>query len=914
MDKLSYLSNTGIDYVEGLYNQYLNDNASVDEGWRRFFEGFEFARSQNGHTSAPTDTKSLQKEISVLNLVNGYRQRGHLFADINPILERPKYEPPLDLSTFSLTEADLDTVFQAGAEVGLGPAKLRDIVDLLHATYCGKLSVEYKYIRIPKIIDWFQSRLEKGRSKGNWTKEDKKQILRKLAQASTFEGFLHRKFVGQKRFSLEGAESVIPALDGTIVHGSDLGIQEFVIGMAHRGRLNVLTNILQKEYDVVFGEFSGKGIADSIFDGDVKYHMGFSSDPVLSNGKKVHLSLAPNPSHLEAVDPVVLGVARARMDKLYNGDHDMICPILIHGDAALAGQGIVYELLQMSRLLGYEVGGTIHIVLNNQVGFTTNQSDARTSTYCTDVAKVTLSPVFHVNGDDPEAVMYATLLAMEFRQEFNRDVFIDIICYRRYGHNEGDEPRFTQPAMYAAIDKHPIPFKVYSDKLLAEGSITPEELKAIEDECNAHLNEELEQAKHSEYELSNLQGRTWKDYRFYDHLKLDPNPETKITDKALKQLAKQITTIPADFAPHKTIAKNYQDRLKMVEETKLVDWGMGENLAYASLIAEGHDVRFSGQDVERGTFTHRHAVINDQNTNAKYCSLNTVNPDKALLRIFNSLLSEYAVLGFEYGYASAVPKSLTIWEAQFGDFANGAQIIIDQFISASTTKWQRMNGLVMLLPHGYEGQGPEHSSARLERFLILCAENNMYILNASTPANLFHALRRQVHAEFRRPLIVFTPKSLLRYPKCVSPLEDFTKKNFQEVIDDASADPKNVTRVVFCTGKLFYELLERQQEKNVTNVAVVRLEQIYPLAFDQLEALKKRYSKAKSWVWAQEEPINMGAWPFLVRSLSHIFPFEVVGRKESASPATGSSVRHKTQQEYIILKALDLKPDAAAVK
>jgi 2-oxoglutarate dehydrogenase E1 component len=910
MDSYSYLTNAGIDYVENLYNEYLTNPGSVDQSWGRFFEGFELARKQNGHAAGTGDTVHLQKEISVLNLINAYRQRGHLFADLNPILPRPAYEPPLDLATFGLTDAELDTLFQAGVELTGAPMKLKDIVALLKETYCGKIGVEFKYIRIPKIVEWFQKRLEKDRSKKDWSREERLRIVKKMAQATSFESFIHRKFVGQKRFSLEGAESVIPALDGVITHGSDLGIQEFVIGMAHRGRLNVLTNILQKEYDVVFGEFSGKGIADDNFDGDVKYHMGFSSDPKLHNGKTVHLSLVPNPSHLEAVDPVVVGVARARMDKMYGGDHDMICPILIHGDAALAGQGVVYELIQMSRLPGYEVGGTIHIVINNQVGFTTDQSDARSSTYCTDVAKVTLSPVFHVNGDDPEAVMYATLLAMEFRQEFNRDVFIDVICYRRYGHNEGDEPRFTQPKMYAAIDKHPIPYKVYTDSLLAAGAITQADIDKIDQECADHLNSELEQTKTNQYSVKGELGRAWKDLDFYDNHKLEPNPDTKVSDKLLKDLAKKITTIPESFAPHRNIKKNYEDRLKMVTDANAIDWGMGENLAYAALLHEGHDIRFTGQDVERGTFTHRHAVINDQNTNEKYCSLNTINPEKAQLRIFNSLLSEYAVMGFEYGYASAMPQTLTIWEAQFGDFVNGAQIIIDQFLSASKTKWQRMNGLVLLLPHGYEGQGPEHSSARLERMLVLCAENNMFVLNCTTPANLFHALRRQVKAKNRRPLVVFTPKSLLRLPACVSKVEEFTKQGFHELYDDSRVDAKKVTRVVLCTGKLYYDLLAQQEAHKVEDVAIVRLEQIYPLPIDQLEALKKTYPKAKNWVWAQEEPINMGAWPFLVRKLYSVLPLEVVGRKESASPATGSPYQHKTQQEYIIRKALDLKPDA----
>jgi 2-oxoglutarate dehydrogenase E1 component len=933
MDRFSYLSNADVAAIDQLYQAYVADPASVDTQWARFFEGFDFARTSyplhpngsNGAATTPTgsvDARQVSKEIGVLNLIAAYRSRGHLFAQINPILTRPDYKPDLNLEQFGLGEADLDTAFQAGAELGLGAAgsrvTLRQIIEHLKQTYCGPIGVEYLYIRNPPIIKWLQARMEPTRFTAEFKPEEKKQILRKLGQASTFEGFIHRKFVGQKRFSLEGAESIIPALDGVIRAGAELGIAEFVIGMAHRGRLNVLTNIMQKEYDQVFGEFEGKGLADSVFDGDVKYHMGYSSDVVTPTGKNVHLSLAPNPSHLETVDPVVVGTARAKMDNLYGGDNNKICPILIHGDASIAGQGVVYELIQMSRLKGYEVGGSVHIVINNQVGFTTSQSDARSSTYCTDVGKVTLSPVFHVNGDDPEALTMVTQLAIAFRQEFKRDVFIDIICYRKYGHNEGDEPRFTQPLMYEAIGKHPSPFQVYSDKLLKEGAITREEFSKLEKELADNLDLELEQARErTAGALSTKLTRSWEQLGFYDDVNLEPNPDTAVAVDMLKLIAEKVSTLPTDFNAHRNIVKLLETRREMVLTTDKVDWGMGEHLAYGSLLLGGNNVRISGQDVERGTFSHRHAVVTDQKTDAKYVPLNNLREKQNTLYIYNSLLSEYAVMGFDFGYASAAPGTLTIWEAQFGDFMNGAQIIIDQFLTASKTKWQRMNGLVLLLPHGYEGQGPEHSSARMERFLTLCAQNNMYVCDFTTPANLFHALRRQVLTPFRRPLVVFTPKSLLRHPRAVSSVADFAQGGFKEVIDDARVKPAQVKRVVLCTGKLYYDLVEQQEGLDKNDIALVRLEQMYPFPKDQLLALVKRYPKAKEWVWAQEEPENMGAWSFVMRKLREVEvlrDIQVVARRESSSPATGSGSQHASQQQYIIKKALDIAPDTELVK
>jgi 2-oxoglutarate dehydrogenase E1 component len=909
MDKYSYLSAAEIEYIDQLYQTYLRDPQLVDATWQKFFEGFDFAnanlspRSQN-FSGTSKDSSKVEKEFNVINLINAYRSRGHLYAKVNPILPNPDSRESLAYTHFGLEEADLQTTFFAGNEIGLGPATLQEIINFLETIYCQHIGIEYKYIRDPERIKWIENKIERGNLSPTYNQEEKNRILRNLGKASSFENFLHRKFVGQKRFSLEGAESIIPALESIIERGADLGVQEFTIGMAHRGRLNVLTNILQKEYDAVFGEFSGKGISNNEFDGDVKYHLGYSSDRTLSNGKKVHMSLAPNPSHLEAVVPVLVGITRAKMENIYNNDNSSICPILIHGDASLSGQGVVYEVIQMSKLPGYEVGGSIHIVINNQVGFTTDPREGRSSVYCTDVGKVTLSPVFHVNGDDPEAVVYVAKLAMEFRQQFKTDVFIDLICYRKYGHNEGDEPRYTQPLLYNAIAKHDSPFEVYSQTLLRQKAITSEDLEALQKELNDYLDKEWEEYKVNEYELEVEPKRIWTNIQFYKDHELEPNPDTRVSAEILTLIADKISQIPAHIQVHKNLQKLFKDRYEMVTQTNKIDWGMAEHLAYGSLILEGYNVRISGQDVERGTFSHRHAVVKDIETEEKYIPLNFLKKDqKNFLKIYNSLLSEFGVLGFELGYAYSAPFTLTIWEAQFGDFVNGAQIIIDQFLSAAKTKWQRLCGLTLLLPHGYEGQGPEHSSARPERFLALAAENNMYVCNFTTPANLFHALRRQIHSSTRRPLIVMTPKSLLRHPLCVSTLDDFTSVNLQEVYDDPIANPKKAHRIVFCTGKIYYDLHTRREKENLEEIAIIRLEQIYPFPAAQLHEIIKKYKKAKSFVWVQEEPENMGYWSFILRKFKEV-ELEVIARKESASPATGSPTIHAAQQENIITRAL----------
>ncbi|MCB0401672.1 MAG: 2-oxoglutarate dehydrogenase E1 component [Flavobacteriales bacterium] len=897
MDKHSYLSNADGNVIEDYYQQYLNNPESVEEGWRKFFEGFEFAR-KNYDTDVP---EGFDKEFKVIDLINGYRSRGHLFTKTNPVRTRRQYTPNLDIENYGLEQSDLNTVFQAGNEVGIGPATLKDIIDHLEETYCQSIGIEYTYIRKPEERDWIKDRIElKNRLK--FTAEDKKHVLHKLNQAVVFEQFLHKKFVGQKRFSLEGNEALIPALDAIVELGAKMGIKEFIVGMAHRGRLNVLANIFNKTYEAIFSEFEGKEYEDNIFDGDVKYHLGYSCDVTTDNGHDVHMTLAPNPSHLETVDPVVEGITRSKLDT-YLKDEKKIVPILIHGDAAIAGQGIVYEVIQMAQLDGYRTGGTIHIVVNNQIGFTTNYLDGRSSTYCTDVGKVTLSPVLHVNGDDVEAVIQAVQFAMEYRQTFHKDVFIDILGYRKYGHNEGDEPRFTQPLLYKAISKHDNPRDIYLKQLISEGIITDEAAKTVEKDFDDLLQDRLSDAKQIEKaSVTHFLQRTWADYSYCKPGEFDKSPETGYDKKKLLALGKKIATLPEDKKFIRKINKLFDDRLAMINDGTNLDWATGELLAYATLLEEGFPVRLSGQDVERGTFSHRHAVVKVEDSEEEYVPLRNVSDKQAEFHIYNSLLSEYGVLGFEYGYAMATPHGLTIWEAQFGDFFNGAQIIIDQFLSAAEEKWKTQNGLVMLLPHGYEGQGAEHSSGRMERFLQLCAECNMQVADCSTPANFFHLMRRQMHRKFRKPLVVFTPKSLLRLPKCVSSIDELAKGSFQEVIDDPNATAKNIDTVVFCTGKFYYDLEAKREEiGGADNIAVVRVEQLYPLPQKQLDAILAKYKNAKKYIWAQEEPENMGAWTHMLRHFTSV-KLEVISLAESGAPATGSSKAHAHRHGDILTR------------
>ena len=887
MDKFSYVGNGDVNAIDHLYKEYQKDPSAVDEGWRKFFEGFDFARTNFEDGEIP---ENYQKEFKVISLIHGYRSRGHLFTKTNPVRERRKYEPTLAIENFGLSESDMDTVFQAGEEVGIGPATLREIIKHLDETYCQSIGIEYNYIREPERLNWMKHHIEVT-NRPQFDKNRKIRIFKKLNQASNFENFLQKKYVGQKRFSIEGGEALIPALDTLISKGAELGIEEFVMGMAHRGRLNTLANIFDKRPRDIFSEFDGKQFdMDDDFDGDVKYHQGYSSPVVADNGAHVHLTLAPNPSHLEAVDPVVEGIARAKVDQ-YLKDYNKICPVLIHGDAAIAGQGVVYEVIQMAQLDGYKAGGTVHIVVNNQVGFTTNYLDGRSSTYCTDVAKTTLCPVFHVNGDDVEAVVQTMEIALMYRQTFNRDVFIDLLCYRKYGHNEGDEPKFTQPNLYKLIAKHPNPKDIYLKQLLAEGTMSEEESKSIEESYLRFLDDEFEVARKNERAITwNFLANTWEGYR---HGRIEDfiySPETGVEIKKLRELGEKLSSLPEGKNYFRKIQKIYDDRLKSIREDRL-DWGAAEMLAYASLLDEGHLVRISGQDVERGTFSHRHAVVKTEDTEEEIETLNLLNSDQAKFYAYNSLLSEYAVLGFEYGYSLATPNGLPIWEAQFGDFFNGAQIMIDQFISSGEDKWSVQSGLVMLLPHGYEGQGAEHSSGRMERFLQSCADLNMQIVNTSTPANHFHLLRRQLKREFRKPLVVFSPKMLLRYPSAVSTLEDMSKGAFKEVLDDPIADTKKVDTLVLCTGKFYYEMTEKAQEMGVENMAFIRIEQLYPLPESQLKAIFDKYTNVKHYVWAQEEPSNMGAWQYMAMNLRSVH-LEGIMRKSSAATAEGSKDLH----------------------
>jgi len=907
MKSFSFLGNAGAADIEALYKRYLDDPGQVEPDWRLFFEGFELARTSfPGPDGLPEkDSELLRSEFKVVNLINGYRERGHLFTKTNPVRTRRKYHPTLDHKNFGLSDEDLPREFQAGNEIGIGKKSLSAIIDHLEETYCQSIGVEYLHVRSPEIVEWLRERMEKSRNKPGFSGSKKLHILNKLIEAVGFEHFLRKRFTGQKSFSLEGCEALIPALDALIEHGSGLGIREYVIGMAHRGRLNVLANILKKPYHKIFSEFESKEYEDETLLGDVKYHLGCSLEAATENGETIKASISPNPSHLEAVDPVVEGLARAKADHYYGGDPSKILPILIHGDASIAAQGIVYEVLQMSMLEGYQTGGTIHLVINNQLGFTTNYLDARSSTYCTDVAKTTQSPVFHVNGDDVEAVVYTIELATEFRQKFHRDVFIDLLSYRKYGHNESDEPRFTQPNLYKIIEKHPDPAAIYIEKLLEKGKVSLEEANQLRSEFEAKLEAELELARLIEKgSIDPFLAKTWEGFKKATPEDFEQALKTGISGTVLCDLAEKVTHLPEDKKFFRKTIRLMNERKQMVSDTGVIDWAMGETLAYASLLAEGHQVRISGQDVERGTFSHRHAVLKMEESEEEYVPLSTLGDGQATFSIYNSLLSEYGVLGFEYGYAMASPNALVVWEAQFGDFNNGAQTIIDQFIASAEEKWRVMNGLVMYLPHGYEGQGPEHSSARMERFLSLCAGNNMIVANCTSPANLFHLLRRQIKFPFRKPLVVFTPKSLLRHPACTSQLRELIRGHFQEVIDDKEADPGSVQRVILCSGKIYYELQEVRQKKQLNHTAIVRVEQLYPLPVRQLGAIREKYQHAQRWVWVQEEPKNMGAWPFVQAHLPD-FDLGVIARPPSGSPASGSSKFHAMQQRKINQKAFE---------
>ncbi len=932
--RFSYLKSVNAEYIDEVYARYLANPDSVEESWRSFFEGVEFGAENYGRPSGGTGAtagsapglstlsiEQLEGEGKVAKLIQAYRESGVNIADINPLDPPATSHAFLELSRFGLTANDLEKSFNAGKLLGLGTAKLRDIVAVLRETYCSTIGVEFIHIHNPEERDWIQSQMETSRNKTALDPETRKLIFRRLADAETFERFLHTRYVAQKRFSVEGGESVIPMIDCMIETAANLGAQEVVMGMAHRGRLNVLTNIFGKKAEYIFTEFEGNYPSDySHGEGDVKYHKGYSTEVTTRHGKPVHLSLANNPSHLEFVGAIIEGVARAKQQMRNDADRTLVMPIVIHGDAALAGQGVCYEVLNLSELDGYATGGTLHIVINNQVGFTTSAHDARSTRYSTDLAMMLETPIFHVNGDDPEAVWHVARLATEYRQKFHKDVFIDLICYRKHGHNEGDEPTFTQPVMYAKIKTHPSTREIYGKRLAGAGVQTEAGAQAVVDGILAKLTEAQTKTRAEKpMPYVSVFGGEWKGFKVPTEEDLFAPVKTSVDATLLREISKKLNTVPADFHLHPKLGRFVEARLKAVTEGKGLDWGNAESLAYGSLVVEGHPVRLSGQDAERGTFTHRHSVFNDVENGAKLCLLNHLASDQAPFMVHNSHLSETGVLGFEHGYSLAAPNTLVIWEAQFGDFANGAQVIIDQFISSSESKWQRMSGLTLLLPHGYEGQGPEHSSARLERFLALSGRNNIVVANLTTPAQIFHALRRQVKWEFRKPLIIMSPKSLLRNPRAVSTLDELATGAFEEAIDDhtlpqsePSTTVAGVKHVLISAGKVYYDLLAKRAELKREDIALVRLEQIHPFPAWKLSQILSRYPNA-DFTWVQEEPRNMGAWTFVhgmwsgglsdFGNLVGNRGIRYVGREIGASPAVGSAKLHEIELKAFLEKA-----------
>ena len=898
MDKYSFLNAAHTAHFAEMYDQYLINPDSVEPSWRAFFQGFDFGMEQQADVEIPDD---VLKEFRVVKLIDAYRGSGHLFTKTNPVRKRRQYKPTLDIKNFGLDQDDLTTVFSAGDIIGIGAATLGDIIIHLERIYCESIGMEYMYIRHPERVNWIQKWINKNGNHPNFSKEQKTHILKKLNEAVTFEQFLHTKYVGQKRFSLEGGESLIPAIDALIETAALDGVEQFVFGMAHRGRLNTLTNIFGKSAADIFSEFDGKDYEEEVFDGDVKYHLGWTSNRMTDSGLWVNLNIAPNPSHLEAVNAVVEGITRAKQDRTYAEQPKKVMPILIHGDAAIAAQGVVYEVVQMAQLEGYKTGGTIHIVVNNQIGFTTNYLDGRSSTYCTDVGKATLSPVLHINADDVEAVVHAIHFAVAYRNRFKRDVFIDLLGYRKYGHNEGDEPRFTQPKLYKAIANHKNPRDIYAEKLISERVITHHELDQMEKVYKARMEEKLVVSRKEENTIiTPFMQDEWEGFQRVKVDEMLESVDTSCDIKTLEKVGSAITKLPEDKSFISKIQRLTSERHKMFFETKTLDWAMGEMLAYGSLLAEGHDVRVSGQDVERGTFSHRHAVIKVEDSEEELILLNSIAKDQGQFSIYNSLLSEYGVMGFDYGYALARPKSLTIWEAQFGDFSNGAQIMIDQYLSSAEDKWKLQNGLVLLLPHGYEGQGAEHSSARMERYLQLCAKDNMYVVDVTTPANLFHVLRRQVKPHFRKPLVVFTPKSLLRHAKVVSSIDEFTTGSFQPVIREDVTPINNTKIIVFCTGKFYYDLIDEREKQGRDDVAIIRLEQLFPLPKKEIDNILADYAHVSDVVWAQEEPRNMGAWSHLLLHLPVAQHFRVASRRFYGTPAAGSATRFKRRHQQVL--------------
>jgi 2-oxoglutarate dehydrogenase E1 component len=909
VEKFSYLSVQNVGYIEEQFHQFLKSPGSIDPEWRLFFEGLEFARKLGGG-GASASPGAAAKELKAYDLIRAYRQFGARKAQLDPLGLTNKEFEGLHFSRFGLTEGDLDQPFAVGETIGLSGATLRKIIERLEQLYCGTLTAEWADCD-PAVQHWFQQEFEK--STTALLAESRQRAHEALVKAEGLEKFIHIRFVGAKRFSVEGGESLMPMMEHLLELGSQDGMEELVVGMAHRGRVNMLANFCGKPVELLFAEFLGHGSQSQGFsaDGDVKYHMGFSQDRQV-NGANIHISLAFNPSHLEAVDPVVIGMTRAKQRlRQDNKERKRVLPVLIHGDAAFIGQGVVAETLQLSQLEGYTVGGTLHIVVNNQVGFTTSPQFARSVPFCTDIARSLRVPVLHVNGDDVDSCLRALALAYRFRQAFRQDVVIDLVCFRRFGHNEADEPAFTQPVMYDSVKNHPTVREIYSRKLVSEAVMEEGKSKAALDAEMDRLGAILDKTKSEQTapRFFALEG-VWKGLRRPNAQDIWTPVSTQAEEAILRKVAQTITQWPEGFQPHPKLQKLLEGRKKMME-TGEFDWGMAELLAYGALVLEGIPVRISGQDAGRGTFTHRHALFHDSKTGARYSPLNTLNPDRADFAVHDSSLSEYGVLGFEYGNSSTDPRSLVIWEAQFGDFANGAQIIIDQFMASAESKWQRMTGLTLLLPHGYEGQGPEHSSARMERFLQLCAQDNLQVAYPTTPGQIFHILRRQVKRDFRKPLVIMSPKSLLRHPKVISTLSDLTKGGFREVLGDSAAarEPSNIKKVILCSGKLYYELVdERSKSGQEGSVAIVRVEQIYPFPAEQIAQQVRLFPNLKQIIWAQEEPKNMGAYSFVAPRLQELFvdlagkgvAFRYLGRTERASPAIGSAKGHEVEQQEII--------------
>jgi len=923
--KWSYFQGSNAGYIDQVFEEYRTDPYSVEESWRTFFEGLELGSSmgeKKASSAGLVASPKLNKEAKVAEVINFYRSRGRFLAKLDPLGIKVPQER-FELKNFGLDESDLGESFTAGTLIGLGEATLQKIINHLEATYASNVAVEYKHLQHTERLEWLQSRMESSANKEKLSAKTKVKILQRLVESEGFENFLATRYVAQKRFSIEGGESLIPALDRIIRTAANTGANDIVMGMAHRGRLNVLANIFGKKYEYIFTEFDQSyEIEENKLEGDVKYHMGYSADIVTENDKSVHLSLANNPSHLEYVNPVVEGIARAKQNEQNDVTRSKVIPILIHGDAAFAGQGVVYETLNFSQVAGFWTGGTIHIVIDNQVGFTANSNETRSTPYSTDVAKMLAAPIFHVNGDDPEALYYASKLATEYRQTFKTDVFIDLICYRKHGHNEADEPNFTQPLMYKQIKGRKTVRETYADKLIAEGVITAEEAKAMVDALNKKLQDALDQTREEKPQpfVSSYDNTAWKKFRALEDVdNVWTEVDTRVDKDTILALEKKLNNPPEDFNLHPKLERLFQARSKNTREGEGMDWGTVETLAYATLLKDGYAVRLSGQDVERGTFSHRHCVWNDYKYGNRHSPLQHLGDKYAPFIVHNSTLSEAGVLGFEYGWSLASPRALVIWEAQFGDFFNGAQVIVDQFLSSGESKWRRASGLVMYLPHGYEGQGPEHSSARLERFLQACAIDNICVCNFTTPAQLFHALRRQMIRDFRRPLIIMTPKSLLRHPRAVSSVADLSERGFQEVIDEVrELNTKKVRRVLLCTGKIYYDLLKKAEEDKVDDVAILRVEQLYPWPEELLRELILKYHKKAEIFWVQEEPRNMGAWTY-VHSLWHgaLESFgdkhlkgrsiTYIGREVGAAPAVGTFKKHLREQEHITEKALAKK-------